>query len=220
MYEGNKAKRNEIKWREARDKIIAECGGETEKAKGRSNKAFDWKKLDAWDERNTKKQFKLDDEGHILLFEDLRKAKYDLLAKKGWTDEQIEVFLTDDKTYTENKERINKMLAPYRRLDNGEVDMYNLPELIKQKVIKLQNENAQIRKAQKKALDSKDKKVLKQLRELDKKYYNTQWTQQFADAVALARKKDIEDATKMGMTPDDIGNPHVTKLLASHGYIK
>lgn len=152
LYDGNKAKRNEERWRASRDKIIAECGGIEEMNKGRTNDKFDWKKLDKWDERNSKKQFTLDDDGNILLFEDIRKAKIALLEKSGFTDAQIENLLNPSSVYHQNKERINKMLAPYRRLDNGDVDATILPEQIKQKVVKLQEENKKILKKEKESL--------------------------------------------------------------------
>lgn len=81
LYDGNKAKRNVNKWKTSRDKIITECGGLQEMNKGRSNINFDWKKLDQWDERNSKTQFKLNDDGTIKLFDDIRKAKIELLEK-------------------------------------------------------------------------------------------------------------------------------------------
>ena len=50
------------------------------------------------------------------------------------------------------------MLAPYRRLDNGDVDANILPELIKQKVIALQKENGKILKDSKATLKKQIRK--------------------------------------------------------------
>lgn len=218
LYDGNKAKRNTNKWKTSRDKIIAECGGIQEMQKGRSNINFDWKKLDEWDERNSKTQFKLNDDGTIKLFDDIRKAKIELLEKNGFTDKQIEELLDGDSVYKQNKERINKMLAPYRKLDTGEVDADILPELIKQKVIALQKENSKILKDSKTTLK---KRIRKKLSELGKEYYDIKWTQQFADMLAEARRLDMQESIKDGsIEVSDDQNTNVKKFLVTHGFLK
>ena len=218
LYDGNKAKRNVNKWKTSRDKIIAECGGLQEMTKGRSNINFDWKKLDQWDERNSKTQFKLNDDGTIKLFDDIRKAKIELLEKNGFTDKQIEDLLDGDSTYKKNKDRINKMLAPYRRLDTGDVDANILPELIKQKVIALQKENGKILKDSKTTLK---KRIRKKLSELGKEYYDIKWTQQFADMLAEARRLDMQEQSKNGiLSMQDDENTNVKKFLVTHGFLK
>lgn len=217
LYDGNKAKRNEERWRASRDKIIAECGGIEEMNKGRTNDKFDWKKLDKWDERNSKKQFTLDDDGNILLFEDIRKAKIALLEKSGFTDAQIENLLNPSSVYHQNKERINKMLAPYRRLDNGDVDATILPEQIKQKVVKLQEENKKILKKEKESLK---KQIKRKLSEVGKEYYDVTWTQQFADMLSEVRKADVNDAFAAGINPDEYDNPKTAAFLRTHGFLK
>lgn len=218
LYDGNKAKRNVNKWKTSRDKIIAECGGLQEMNKGRSNINFDWKKLDQWDERNSKTQFKLNDDGTIKLFDDIRKAKIELLEKNGFTDKQIEDLLDGDSTYKKNKDRINKMLAPYRRLDTGDVDANILPELIKQKVIALQKENGKILKDSKTTLK---KRIRKKLSELGKEYYDIKWTQQFADMLAEARRLDMQEQSKNGiLSMQDDENTNVKKFLVTHGFLK
>lgn len=218
LYDGNKAKRNTNKWQTLRNKVIAECGGLEEMKKGRSNINFDWKKLDEWDERNSKTQFKLNDDGTIKLFDDIRKAKIELLEKNGFSNKQIEDLLDGDSTYNQNKDRINKMLAPYRRLDTGDVDANILPELIKQKVIALQKENGKILKDSKATLK---KQIRKKLSELGKEYYDIKWTQQFADMLAEARRLDIQEQTKDGvLSVDDNQNTHVKNFLVTHGFLK
>lgn len=218
LYDGNKAKRNVNKWKTSRDKIIAECGGLQEMNKGRSNINFDWKKLDQWDERNSKTQFKLNDDGTIKLFDDIRKAKIELLEKNGFTDKQIEDLLDGDSTYKKNKDRINKMLAPYRRLDTGDVDANILPELIKQKVIALQKENGKILKDSKTTLK---KRIRKKLSELGKEYYDIKWTQQFADMLAEARRLDMQEQSKNGiLSMQEDENTNVKKFLVTHGFLK
>lgn len=218
LYDGNKAKRNVNKWKTSRDKIIAECGGLQEMNKGRSNINFDWKKLDQWDERNSKTQFKLNDDGTIKLFDDIRKSKIELLEKNGFTDKQIEDLLDGDSTYKKNKDRINKMLAPYRRLDTGDVDANILPELIKQKVIALQKENGKILKDSKTTLK---KRIRKKLSELGKEYYDIKWTQQFADMLAEARRLDIQEQSKNGiLSMQEDENTNVKKFLVTHGFLK
>ena len=218
LYDGNKAKRNTNKWQTLRSKVIAECGGLEEMKKGRSNINFDWKKLDEWDERNSKTQFKLNDDGTIKLFDDIRKAKIELLEKNGFTSKQVEDLLDGDSTYKQNKDRINKMLAPYRRLDTGDVDANILPELIKQKVIALQKENGKILKDSKTTLK---KQIRKKLSELSKEYYDIKWTQQFADMLAEARRLDIQEQTKDGvLSVDDNQNTHVKNFLVTHGFLK
>lgn len=218
LYDGNKAKRNTNKWQTLRNKVIAECGGLEEMKKGRSNINFDWKKLDEWDERNSKTQFKLNDDGTIKLFDDIRKAKIELLEKNGFSDKQIEDLLDGDSTYNQNKDRINKMLAPYRRLDTGDVDANILPELIKQKVIALQKQNSKILKDSKASLK---KQIRKKLSELGKEYYDIKWTQQFADMLAEARRLDIQEQTKDGvLSIGDDQNTHVKNFLVTHGFLK
>lgn len=218
LYDGNKAKRNTNKWQTLRNKVIAECGGLEEMEKGRSNINFDWKKLDQWDERNSKTQFKLNDDGTIKLFDDIRKAKIELLEKNGFTDKQIEDLLDGDSTYKKNKDRINKMLAPYRRLDTGDVDANILPELIKQKVIALQKENGKILKDSKTTLK---KRIRKKLSELGKEYYDIKWTQQFADMLAEARRLDMQEQSKNGiLSMQDDENTNVKKFLVTHGFLK
>lgn len=218
LYDGNKAKRNTNKWQTLRNKVIAECGGLEEMKKGRTNINFDWKKLDEWDERNSKTQFKLNDDGTIKLFDDIRKAKIELLEKNGFSDKQIEDLLDGDSTYNQNKDRINKMLAPYRRLDTGDVDANILPELIKQKVIALQKENGKILKDSKSTLK---KQIRKKLSELGKEYYDIKWTQQFADMLAEARRLDIQEQAKDGvLSISDDQNTHVKNFLVTHGFLK
>lgn len=218
LYDGNKAKRNINKWQTLRNKVISECGGLEEMRKGRSNINFDWKKLDEWDERNSKTQFKLNDDGTIKLFDDIRKAKIELLEKNGFSNKQIEDLLDGDSTYNQNKDRINKMLAPYRRLDTGDVDANILPELIKQKVIALQKENGKILKDSKATLK---KQIRKKLSELGKEYYDIKWTQQFADMLAEARRLDIQEQTKGGiLSIDDNQNTYVKNFLVTHGFLK
>lgn len=218
LYDGNKAKRNTNKWKTLRNKVIAECGGLEEMEKGRSNINFDWKKLDEWDERNSKTQFKLNDDGTIKLFDDIRKAKIELLEKNGFSDKQIEDLLDGDSIYNQNKDRINKMLAPYRRLDTGDVDADILPELIKQKVVALQKENSKILKDSKSTLK---KQIRKKLSELGKEYYDVKWTQQFADMLAEARRLDIQEQEKNGvLSISDDQNTHVKNFLVTHGFLK
>ena len=218
LYDGNKAKRNTNKWQTLRNKVIAECGGLEEMEKGRSNINFDWKKLDEWDERNSKTQFKLNDDGTIKLFDDIRKAKIELLEKNGFSDKQIEDLLDGDSIYNQNKDRINKMLAPYRRLDTGDVDADILPELIKQKVVALQKENSKILKDSKSTLK---KQIRKKLSELGKEYYDVKWTQQFADMLAEARRLDIQEQEKDGvLSISDDQNTHVKNFLVTHGFLK
>ena len=218
LYDGNKAKRNTNKWQTLRNKVIAECGGLEEMKKGRSNINFDWKKLDEWDERNSKTQFKLNDDGTIKLFDDIRKAKIELLEKNGFSDKQIEDLLDGDSIYNQNKDRINKMLAPYRRLDTGDVDADILPELIKQKVVALQKENSKILKDSKSTLK---KQIRKKLSELGKEYYDVKWTQQFADMLAEARRLDIQEQEKNGvLSISDDQNTHVKNFLVTHGFLK
>lgn len=218
LYDGNKAKRNTNKWQMLRNKVIAECGGLEEMEKGRSNINFDWKKLDEWDERNSKTQFKLNDDGTIKLFDDIRKAKIELLEKNGFSDKQIEDLLDGDSIYNQNKDRINKMLAPYRRLDTGDVDADILPELIKQKVVALQKENSKILKDSKSTLK---KQIRKKLSELGKEYYDVKWTQQFADMLAEARRLDIQEQEKDGvLSISDDQNTHVKNFLVTHGFLK
>lgn len=215
LYDGNKAKRNTQKWKESRNKIIAECGGISEMEKGRTNVKFNWKKLDAWDERNSKTQFKLNDDGSIKLFEDIKNAKLELLKKYKFTDKQIEELMDGDSTYNQNKKRINEMIAPYRRLDNGEVDAEILPEQIKQKVIALQKENSKILKQSKSVLK---KQIRKKLSEIGKEFYDIKWTQQFADMLYQARRLDAQNAQEKGLSFDD-ENTNVKNFLVSHGFL-
>lgn len=215
LYDGNKAKRNTQKWKEYRNKIIAECGGISEMEKGRTNIKFNWKRLDAWDERNSKTQFKLNDDGSIKLFEDIKNAKLELLKKYKFTDKQIEELMDGDSTYNQNKKRINEMIAPYRRLDNGEVDAEILPEQIKQKVIALQKENSHILKQSKSVLK---KQIRKKLSEIGKEFYDIKWTQQFADMLYQARRLDAQNAQEKGLSFDD-ENTNVKNFLVSHGFL-
>lgn len=215
LYDGNKAKRNTQKWKESRNKIIAECGGISEMEKGRTNIKFNWKRLDAWDERNSKTQFKLNDDGSIKLFEDIKNAKLELLKKYKFTDKQIEELMDGDSTYNQNKKRINEMIAPYRRLNNGEVDAEILPEQIKQKVIALQKENSHILKQSKSVLK---KQIRKKLSEIGKEFYDIKWTQQFADMLYQARRLDAQNAQEKGLSFDD-ENTNVKNFLVSHGFL-
>lgn len=215
LYDGNKAKRNVQKWKESRNKIIAECGGISEMEKGRTNIKFDWKKLDQWDERNSKTQFKLNDDGSIKMFEDIKNEKLELLKKYKFTDKQIEDLMDGDNKYNQNKKRINEMIAPYRRLDNGEVDASILPEQIKQKVIALQKENSKILIQSKSILK---KTIRKKLSEIGKQYYDIKWTQQFADMLQQARRLDAQNAAENGLSFDDESS-NVSKFLVTHGFL-
>ncbi|WP_173431851.1 hypothetical protein [Sharpea azabuensis] len=91
--------------------------------KGRtSDSEFDWKMLDNWDERNSKTQLKLDEDGKSLL---LKRINEEIVEQPIY-----EVDNDGGKKYQELTDQINKLLNPYRNYNTGDVNPSQLPKAV------------------------------------------------------------------------------------------
>lgn len=221
LYSGSKAKRDEARWKAKRDKKIAECGGVAEMNKGRGNSNFNWKDLDKWDERNSRRRFKMTKDGeHIQLFEDLKKEKQNALKKMGYSDKDIDSILNKDDKYRENKDYINALLQPYRNVSTGEVDANIVPERIKQIVNKKQKENSELMHSM--YSSSSNKKVREVLKKINEKYYTTKWTTQLQEAYEKAMQEFDKSLIDQGVDPSqapDLKMQAITNFMTAHGTI-
>lgn len=116
-------------WKDAREKVIEECGGreayERYLEKGHSISSFNDTELTKWDLRNTTKKFK-EKNGEKLVFKEIEDKLYELGVAKpyyGAEDEEI-------------TEQINKLLNPFR-IQNGEIAADELTDSVKTAVKKL-----------------------------------------------------------------------------------
>lgn len=220
LYSGSKAIRDQNRWKTNRDKIIAESGGVSEMNKGRGNSKFNWKKLDEWDERNSRRRFKMTKDGqHIQLFEDINQEKRSALKKMGYNDKDIESILNKDDKYRKNKDYINALLQPYRNIATGEIDANIVPEKIKQIVNKKQRENSQIMYEQSSAENKKLREVLKKIND---RYYQTKWTSQLQEAYEKAMQEFDNSLIDQGMDvsqASDLKMQAITNFLTAHGTI-
>lgn len=148
LYTKGNASKNTKLWKQLRDKMIEECGGLENYKKGRGaydntgifvpNTAFDFDKFDAWEKRNTRVQYKVDDDNQILMFKKIEAEQEVFLKQMGVT-----------KVPNENSkalnDAINQLLKPYRNVNSGEIDMSILPVQVRNRVIDLQRQQADIR---------------------------------------------------------------------------
>lgn len=110
-------KRNYEAWKAQRDAVIEQCGGKAELEKfeaGEPNK-FNYNKLADWDYYNSKRQFKRDEDGNVLLFKMINDE----------VGEPIIYNIGDQgKQYESLKQRYNDIVNSYRDYNTGDL-MYN-----------------------------------------------------------------------------------------------
>ena len=144
LYSKGNASKNSELWKKLRDAEIKACGGYENYKKGRMiydpynntvlpNTSFDFKRFDAWEKRNTREQYKLDENGDMLLFKVIGEKQDEYLKKAG-------VRRVENAPYQKINEQINKLLQPYRNVNTGEVDIKILPVQVKNRVIELQKQ--------------------------------------------------------------------------------
>lgn len=124
-------------WKDAREKVIEQCGGreayEKYLEKGHSISSFNDTELTKWDLRNTTKKFK-EENGEKLVFKEIEDKLYELGVAKpyyGVEDEEI-------------KEQIKKLLNPFR-IQNGEVAADELTDSVKTAIKKLYTKRNKLR---------------------------------------------------------------------------
>lgn len=141
LYTKGNASKNTKLWKQLRDKMIEECGGLENYKKGRGvydntgifipNTEFDFDRFDAWEKRNTRVQYIVNDDNEILLFKTIEIEQEAFLKQMGVTKVPNE----DSKALND---AINQLLRPYRNVNSGEIDMSILPAQVKNRVIELQ----------------------------------------------------------------------------------
>ena len=171
-------------WRDARNKVIEECGGIEEMRKGKEGK-FDFKTLKKWDSRNSKEQLKMNASGtKPLLFEDIDnelqdKPIYEVITN-GVSDE--------GETYNKLKEEINQLLKPYKDPVTGEYVAKYIPQNVKNKIKSI---NKQLSKIKKNAT-KENKSLSKAYGKVFNRYAEFLPTEEYKRLSAQALAKDLD----------------------------
>ena len=214
---GNAAKNTKL-WKQLRDQMIKDCGGIENYNRGRyiydpttgiptPNTSFDFDKFDAWEKRNTRTQYKVNDDNEVLLFKTIEEEQEAFLKSIGVTKVPNE----DSQALTE---AINKLLRPYRNVNTGEVDMSILPAQVKNKVIDLQKKQADVKgyhfemtdkNGEVIALDDYDKfsaQIRKGLGDIFKKYAQQVNTEAYNEGLRAAQIAAQMDYESQGFSPE------------------
>ena len=164
--DGNGIKYDIKAWKRARNAKIEEYGGQEEYDKWYKNhddsSTFDHVKMDKWDSRNSRWEFRKD-EGHDV-FKIIELESQNLRPDYG--DE-----------YNALNDEINKLLNPYRGI-NGEIDASRIPESVKNLVIQHTRRQNQIKRSAKKT-NPLIESMSKQYGQVFKKYLKFTDTQEF-----------------------------------------
>lgn len=166
-------------WSNQRNAVIEECGGHEEYKKYLNDEenSFDIKKLNRWDSYNSKKVFKRDADGNVILFKQIddeigEKIIYETDGDKGAAYDKI-------------KTQIKELYSLYRDRNSGDIMWNMIPKQIKAKINKLEKEKTDIRnKARRNNLHIRQ--LLKLRQELYKKYTKSVSTQVYQQMLKYA----------------------------------
>lgn len=191
-------KRNYEAWKAQRDAVIEQCGGKAELEKfeaGEPNK-FDYNKLADWDYYNSKRQFKRDEDGNVLLFKMINDE----------VGEPIIYNIGDQgKQYESLKQRYNDIVNSYRDYNTGDL-MYNrIPKDIRKELRTIQVQMNKIKNKAKRG-DKHLASLMKKRAELYKKYTDTVPTKLYHDMLKSYNK----------IYEDDPMQAYEQFLLATH----
>lgn len=126
--------KNISKWKQAREEVIRQCGGQEEYDKYLRDEPnnFDAKKLDKWDARNSRYQFKKDANGDAIVFKKIEEEMRGFKFNYG-------------EEYDKLKEKVNDLLRPAYDLA-GQVNVDFLSSKTKKEIADLYNKMYLIRK--------------------------------------------------------------------------
>lgn len=187
-------------WRNAREAVIKEAGGEDEYEKylNREPSKFDAKKLHEWDLYNTKKQFKRDKDGKVLLFKHI--------------DEEIgeeivyEVDGDGGAQYNALKEQQQEIFNNYRNYNTGDVMWSRVPRQLRTKLALI---DGQMRGLRKRAINQnkKLKSLVDKRRALYEKYVDSVETETYKE-MRIAAENMANETGDFGSFEDFIDMTH------------
>lgn len=185
------ATQNTRAWEEARKAVFISCGGIIQEENGKIEwqypEEFDWDRFNKWDSRNSKRILKQDKDGNVLLFKKIDQETAQMPT--------YEVDGDGGAKYEEIKEKINKLLSPYRDVSTGDILATKLPKAIKVKIKKLEQELRKIQhKAVRNAKSGKTnplKVAAKQRKEIFEKYAESVDTELYKQLKKLAQQRDL-----------------------------
>lgn len=179
-----KIKKDYDSWKKALDKEIRKCGGVSAYNAWKSkqeNHGFDVKRFRKWHLRNSRLEFKKDEQGNAIIFQDIENAMQGLIVDYG-------------PEYNSLKDKANELLKPYRA-QNGEIYAQQLPEAIKNLLLDIYSKQYEIRKnvlSNNQGLKSISKKY-KQIFDQFIKFEDTEYYKQIKREIRKASLK--EDGT-------------------------
>lgn len=171
-------------WKSDREFVIQQAGGRSEYEKGRSNDKFDWKMLDKWDSRNSKRVLKKDKEGNVLLFKRIQEEMTQEMPV--YENEQHD----GGAEYENNQKKLSDLKATYRDYNTGDIIPSKIPAAVQSEIIRLEKRQAQLKK-----LNRKNKKVQKARKEyasIFQKYAKYEWTELYKRLYSQAQYEDVE----------------------------
>jgi len=134
--------------------------------------------IDKWDERNSKRVFKSDDEG-LLIF---NLIKEETEKNVGFEEPVYELNGDQGAAYQANKDRINQIINLFRDYNTGEPNLEVMPAQVKANLRKLEKENKKIRQdaiAGNRDLIRKSKAFRREYRKVFNKYLKTEYTKYY-----------------------------------------
>ena len=134
LYKGQQLSKNVSGWNTARNKKIEQCGGIDEYNKWirGEESTFNGDAFSKWEERNTRWEFKKNDEDVAVVF---AKIDEEMGGRKPYYGAE----------YEEISKQINEILAPFYK-PNGELNSDDISETLKGEVKKLLKRQSEIRK--------------------------------------------------------------------------
>lgn len=227
LYSTNRGKKNIKLWKKLRDQKIKEL--EEEYAKGEiKDKNYVKKELAKWDAVYSRISLKNNSDGDgFQLFDDVEKARQSVIKKWEQKLGKGEIDFEYPEEYEKNRKMINELQSAARDPNTGEIVAERLSNQQKIKILQLQKQNYKILKQFRVSLhfkngtkvDKKSKRaIFKELKDINKNYYTTEYTQEFLNGYEEARLKDIEanqNSDALDITGSSTG--YLAKFLASHG---
>lgn len=221
-----KVKKDTKRWQADRDKIIQECGGLEEMAKGEDGN-FDFKKLQKWDSRNSKTRLKVNEKtGKALLWETI-----DQEAEKPVYAIVVDGVSDHGARYEELQQQKYDITSVYRDYNTGDINPSKLPKSVQLKIKAIDKELAKIRKEAVK--ENKDlKNQSKNRAKIFRKYAKSSLTDVYKEMRRLAKLRDMDEPGYLdtfekntGHLVEDINgeisweaNPWFRKIVAKQAY--
>lgn len=183
----DKVKKDTKRWQADRNKIIQECGGLEEMAKGEDGN-FDFNKLRKWDSRNSKTRLKVNEEtGKALLWETI-----DNEAEKPVYAIIVDGVSDHGARYEELQQQKYNILSTYRDYNTGDINPSKLQKSIQNKIQEIDKELAKIRKQA--VREDKDlKKLSKNRAKIFRKYAQSSLTDVYKEMHRLAVLRDKDE---------------------------